>query len=129
MARFEMKQVEAALDAKAAHLTEKDLARIVESRAAVMKLVQEFPADQLRARRQGELLFALLEAGSASIETRKQAAGALIYLGAPIDLVPDDQEGGYEDDAAVIACAIRRCEEAVRVHCAQHDLDSSDYLE
>lgn len=128
MARFDSQQVAAALDAKALHLTEKDLARIAESPDTVTKLIDEFPTAAHKTRRQAKLLLDLLTAERGSIEVRKQAAGALIYLAAPVDLVPDDEEGGYDDDAAVIDLAVQRCQETVRVFCTERQLDPNDYF-
>lgn len=128
MSAFSKDQVEKALDAKAAHLTDKDVARIATSGDAVKKLIADFPPAYEKARRQAELLFDLLGDARVPLETRKQAAGALIYLGAPIDLVPDDEADGHADDAAVVALAIERAESAARIYCAEKGLSLADYL-
>jgi uncharacterized membrane protein YkvA (DUF1232 family) len=128
MASFTPAQVAAALDTKAGHLGLKDLERVVAGGDAVRQMLLGFPKEHALAGRQAELLLDLLGAGTAPIESRKQAAGALIYLGAPIDLVPDDDEDGYSDDAAVIQLAVTRTEEALRVHCVERGLDFDEYL-
>jgi uncharacterized membrane protein YkvA (DUF1232 family) len=125
---FSREQVEKALDAKAAHLGEKDLGRIAANPEAVHALIAEFPEKWEKARRQARLLFELVADARVALESRKQAAAALIYLGAPIDLVPDDETDGHADDAAVVALAIERTEHAVRVHCAEKGLPLADYL-
>lgn len=128
MPAFTKEQVAAALDAKAAHLTKKDVERIAKSRDTVLRMVQEFPDSHGQAQRQAVLLLDIIAAGTAPAEALVQAAAALIYLGAPIDLVPDHEEHGYSDDAAIVALAISRIEESVRVHCAERSLDPTTYL-
>lgn len=128
MAAFTKEQVAAALDAKAAHLTKKDVERIAQNKQAVASMIAEFPGEHARARKQATLLVELIEAGQAPLEALVQAAAALIYLGAPIDLVPDDEPDGYSDDAAIVALAVERIEESVRVHCAERNLDAAEYL-
>jgi len=128
MAGFTKEQVAAALDAKAAHLTKKDVERISKSRETVLRMVQEFPDSHGQAKRQAVLLLDIIAAGTAPTEALIQASAALIYLGAPIDLVPDHEEHGYADDAAIVALAIARIEESVRVHCAERSLDPASYL-
>ena len=58
---------------------------------------------------------------------RRWAAGALIYLAAPIDIVPDQEKGGYADDAAVVALAFTRSEGPVRTFCQLRGLDLAEY--
>jgi len=128
MAAFTKEQVAAALDAKAAHLTKKDLERIAKNRETVLRMVQEFPDSHGQAKRQAVLLLDIIAAGTAPTEALLQAAAALIYLGAPVDLVPDHEEHGYADDAAIVALAVARIEESVRVHCAERSLDPAGYL-
>jgi len=128
MAAFTKEQVAAALDAKAAHLTKKDVERIAKNKDTDLRMVQEFPESHGQAQKQAVLLLDVIVAGTAPAEALIQAAAALIYLGAPIDLVPDHEEHGYSDDAAIVALAIARIEESVRVHCAERSLDASSYL-
>jgi len=128
MAAFTKEQVAAALDAKAAHLTKKDVERIAKNKDTVLRMVQEFPEAHGQAQRQAVLLLDIIVAGTAPAESLTQAAAALIYLGAPIDLVPDHEEHGYSDDAAIVALAVARIEESVRVHCAERHLDLKNYL-
>lgn len=128
MAAFTKEQVAAALDAKAAHLTKKDVERIAKNKDTVLRMVQEFPESHAQAQRQAVLLLDIIVASTAPAEALIQAAAALIYLGAPIDLVPDHEEHGYSDDAAIVALAITRIEETVRVHCAERGLELKNYL-
>ena len=44
----------------------------------------------------------------------------MIYLGAPLDIVPDDEEDGYSDDAAIVGLAVAKLETHVRAYCEKH---------
>lgn len=118
---FSAEQVKKALDSKANRASIADVRRIAELREAVTQKLVEFPPELGVAREQGALLFAFLEASTSAALTpeTQQAAGALLYLSAPVDLVPDHEPGGYEDDAAVLALAIERIGEALRLFCEQ----------
>lgn len=99
-----------------------------------MKLIGEFPTKYERARLQATLLFDLIESGTAGntnppTDDLKFAAGALIYLGEALDIVPDDQEDGHADDAAVIALAMEKSAPQVRDFCAKTGLNSADFLD
>lgn len=116
---FSGEQVKRALDSKAERVSSGDVARIVQMRSAVEEKLAEFPPELLEARTQGALLFAYLESMAQAPLTAetKQAAGALLYLSAPVDLVPDHEPGGYADDAAVVALAVERSRAALRAFC------------
>jgi uncharacterized membrane protein YkvA (DUF1232 family) len=134
MANYTEAQIEAALRAKSERLSTADILRIVGAKAAVMKMVDEFPDNRARARRQATLLFDLIEScanGKLSVRSDdlKYAAGALIYLGEPLDLVPDDEEDGYADDEAVVSLAIQKSAAQVRLFCETNAVDVSEYLE
>lgn len=116
---FNAEQVKKALDSKASRVSQADLARIVELRAAVEEKLRAFPAEHQEAREQGELLFAFLEStvNAPLVAEAKETAGALLYLSAPVDLVPDHEPGGYADDAAVLDLAVGRIRDALRAFC------------
>lgn len=122
MASFTTEQIENALTAKAAHLSAPDIRRIADNRQAVERLIDEFPAEWESAKEQASLLFQFIQAApeqpsDAELATLKLAAGALIYLGDPLDIVPDDQEDGYEDDAAVVELASQKIRPALAAFC------------
>ena len=54
--------------------------------------------------------------------------GALLYLSAPIDLVPDTEDGGFLDDAAILELAVQNIVEELRAFCERRGLDASDAL-
>jgi uncharacterized membrane protein YkvA (DUF1232 family) len=134
MAKFTSEQIESALNAKSERLGPSDIKRIAGARDAVLKMLDEFPDGYAQAKKQGALLFDLIAASSnGKIDVRpedlKHAAGALIYLGEALDIVPDDQEDGYADDAAIIALAIQKSAVPVRALCLSKGLDPADYLD
>lgn len=134
MTNFTREQIDTALRTKSEHLSPDDIRRIAGNRAAVMKMVDEFPEHWAKARRQATLLFDMIEAaatGKAAIhpDDLKCAAGALIYLGAALDIVPDDESDGYADDAAIVGLAVAQSDEAIRVYCRARGLDPADYVE
>lgn len=132
MAPFTKQQIETALKSKSGPLTPEDVRRVAKNRDAVLKMIAEFPPEHERARRQAQLLFEILEesaTGKLNIhpDELRWAAGALIYLAAPIDIVPDQEKGGYADDAAVVALAFTRSEGPVRTFCQLRGLDLAEY--
>ena len=129
MASFTQEQIAGALDAKSAHLSEKDVQRISDNRETVLTMINDFPDSWAKARRQATLLLDLASSNLVPLESRKVAAGALIYLGAPLDLVPDDEEDGFADDAAIVGLAISRIEVAVRTYVAERKLNLAEYLD
>ncbi len=134
MARFTSDQIEHALDAKSARLSPQDIRRIAQSKASVMKMIDEFPPAWEKAKRQATLLFQLIEAsatGKTNIhpEDLRSAAGALIYLGEALDIVPDDEDDGYDDDAAIVSLGIKRSEVHVRAYCESAGLNVAEYLD
>jgi len=134
MASFTLAQIEKALSAKAHNLGPDDIRRVANNGAAVMKMIDEFPGEYDKAKRQARLLFEIIRetsTGQLSIhpDELKEAAGALIYLGAPMDIVPDDEADGYADDAAVIDLACKQMARHVQNYCAKTGLDPSDYLD
>lgn len=134
MASFTKKQIESALDAKSKHLNQYDIRQIAESKDAVMKMIGEFPENWAKAQRQATLLFELIEAAAngklkADPEELRFAGGALIYLGEALDIVPDDEEDGYSDDAAIVGLAIARTEKHVRAFCESRGLNVAEYLD
>lgn len=133
MAKFTPEQIESALNAKSERLGPGDIKRIAGARDAVLKMLDEFPDAYAQAKKQGSLLFDLIAASSTGKinvhpDELKYAAGALIYLGEALDLVPDDQEDGYADDAAIIALAIQKSAALVRLLCQSKGLDPADFL-
>lgn len=114
MSKFELEAVEKALDVKIERLRPEDVARIAQNAPAVEALLAELPDELERAKRQGRLLFDFLCAHvdapptSPTFAAVRQAAGALLYLSSPLDLVPDEEEEGYEDDVAILDLAVRR---------------------
>jgi len=134
MASFTKEQIESALKAKSEHLKPDDIRRIAQAKDAVLKMVEEFPENWAKAKRQAVLLFDLIEASSTGKlnilpEDLKFAAGALIYLGEALDIVPDDEEDGYADDAAIIGLAISKSEKYVAMLCTQRELNIAEYLD
>lgn len=134
MASFTQKQIEQALDAKSARLGPQDIRRIAQAKDAVMKMIDDFPPSWAKAQRQAKLLFQLIDAsatGKLNIhpEDLKYAAGALIYLGEPLDIVPDDEEDGYADDAAIVGLGIARSEIQVRAYCQANGLNAAEYID
>jgi hypothetical protein len=110
MASFTNEQIESALVSKSQRLDQYDIRRIAEAKDAVLKMIQEFPDNWAKAQRQATLLFNMIEDAAngkfaAQPDELKFAAGALIYLGDPLDLVPDEDEDGYSAAAAMVALA------------------------
>lgn len=134
MAKFTPAQIESALNAKSERLGPEDIKRIARSGDAVLKMLNEFPESFAQAKKQGSLLFDLIKAsanGKVDVppDNLKYAAGALIYLGDALDIVPDDQAEGYADDAAVVTLATEKSAASVRVYCESMGLDPADYLD
>lgn len=134
MASFTEQQIEQALEAKARRLDQYDIRRISEAKDAVMKMIGEFPDSWAKAQRQATLLFEMIEAAAtgklqAHPDQLKYAAGALIYLGDPLDIVPDEDEDGYADDAAIVGLAIKKSESQVRDFCKARGLDAAEYVD
>lgn len=129
MVSFPEGLIENALDAKVQHLSAADVERVAQNPEAVNKMIADFPDSWEKARRQAKLLYDLIAEDAAPQDALKQAAGALIYLGAPVDLVPDDEQDGFADDAAVVGLAVQRVADHVRSYCATKGLNASDYLD
>jgi len=134
MVSFTHAQIEKALSAKSHNLSPEDIRRVANNKAAVIKIIEEFPAEYDKAKRQAHLLFEIIREtsiGKLSIHTDelKAAAGALIYLSAPMDIIPDDEKDGYADDAAVIGLAVQRMAKHVENYCTTMGLNPADYLE
>lgn len=134
MASFTKEQIESALKTKSEHLSPDDVRRIADNKDAVMKMIEEFPENWAKAQRQATVLFELIEAcahGKLNIhpDDLREAAGALIYLGAPMDIVPDDEEDGYADDAAVVGLAIQKSAKQVRALCKLKGLNAAEYVD
>lgn len=134
MASFTKEQIEAALEAKSRHLNEYDLRQISGAKAAVMKMVAEFPESWAKAKRQATLLFEMIEAaanGKLAVhpDDLRFAGGALVYLGDSLDIVPDEETDGYADDAAIVGLAIKKSEEQVKKYCASKGLSAAEYLD
>ncbi len=127
---FHADQVQKALDSKAERVSDTDVARIIELRSVVDEKIASFPDDQREARQQATLLLDFLaERASAPISSEtKQAAAALLYLSAPVDLVPDHEPGGFDDDAAVLALATGRIRSALRAFCASSGRAAPSWL-
>jgi uncharacterized membrane protein YkvA (DUF1232 family) len=133
MPKFTKEQIATALSTKSEPLSPDDVRRVAKSKEAVLKMISEFPEEEELAKRRAHLLFEMIEACSTGKlhlhpDELKWAAGALIYLGAPFDIVPDHEEGGYADDAEVIALAIEKSEEQVRAYCKLKEVDPSTFL-
>ncbi len=134
MASFTVEDVHRALDMKSENLGPDDFARIAENRQAVMAKLADMPSSLSRAIDQAKLLLELVVAhqdGSfaAPPSALAQAAGALIYLASPVDLVPDHIEGeGYLDDAAVVELAVERIGDVLSAFCETKGYDSSRYV-
>lgn len=134
MPAFTPAQIEKALAVKSQNLGPEDIRRVANSKAAVMKMIDEFPPEHAKAKRQATVLFELIRStsiGKLSIhpDELRAAAGALIYLGAPMDIIPDDEKDGYADDAAVIGLAAKKTAEHIRAYCVTAGLDPSEYLD
>lgn len=134
MASFTKDQIEAALEAKSRHLNQYDLRQIASAKAAVMKMVADFPESWAKAQRQATLLFEMIEAaanGKLAVhpDDLRYAGGALVYLGDSLDIVPDDEAEGYADDAAIVALAIEKSSEQVKTYCAAKGLSAAEYLD
>lgn len=134
MAAFTMDQIATALDAKSAPLGLEDLARIAERREHVVAVIDEFPENWAKAKRQAALLLEVVLTGEdrnakIPLDARKIAAGALIYLSAPLDLVPDDEADGYADDAAIVSLALSRVESVARELCEKSGRNAAEYFD
>ena len=134
MAAFTKEQIEKALDAKSSLLTLADVERIAKAKETVVRVIDDFPDNWSKARRQATALFELIEwhfqgKRELPLEALQLAAGALIYLSAPLDLVPDDQEDGYADDAAIVSLAAERNREHIREFCEATGRNAAEYLD
>lgn len=127
---FHADQIQKALDSKAERVSDADVARIIELRSAVEEKIAAFPDAQRDAREQANLLLDFLAARASTPVTSetKQAAAALLYLSAPVDLVPDHEPGGFDDDAAVLALATGRIRGALRAFCASSGRAAPSWL-
>lgn len=141
MARFADEQVRKALELKARSVERDDVERVAGNRAAVQALIDELPPELGRARKQAALLFEFVEhaaqglrsgggddAASPSFGAVQEAVGALLYLSSPIDLVPDTEDGGYLDDAAILELAVQRIVPVLRAFCEERGIDPSETL-
>lgn len=134
MASFTNEQIESALVTKSQRLDQYDIRRIAGAKDAVTKMIEEFPQKWDEARKQATLLFEMIEDAAngkfnAQPEELKFAAGALIYLGDPLDLVPDEDDDGYADDAAIVKLAIQKSAAQVKTYCEVKGRQASDYLD
>lgn len=134
MASFTKQQIEAALEAKSKHLSDYDLRQISSARDAVMKMIAEFPDSWAKTKRQATLLFEMIEAaanGKLAVhpDELRYAGGALVYLGDSLDIVPDEEEDGYADDAAIVSLAVTKSEGQVKKYCAGKGLSPAEYLD
>jgi len=134
MPSFTHEQIEKALSFKSLHLTPHDVRRVADNKEAVLKMISKFPESPAKPRQQATVLFEIIRAaatGKLNVppEELRWAAGALIYLGAPVDIIPDDEADGYADDAAVIQLAIQKSERHVRAYCQLAGLNVADYLD
>lgn len=123
-----------ALDAKAAHLTQADIERIGANEAYVRQAIDKFPDSWAKARRQADALFLLIQSSlsgeqNVSLEILRYAAGSLLYLSSPLDLVPDDEEGGFADDAAVLGFAIEKARADITKLCQRTGKNAAKYLD
>ena len=142
MAKFADEQVRRALELKARSVEREDVERVAGNRAAVQALIEELPKELGRARKQASLLFEFVafaaqgtrsaegggELKSPRFEAVQQAVGALLYLSSPIDLVPDTEDGGYLDDAAILELAVQKIASELRAFCDLQGIDGSDTL-
>jgi len=124
---FTSEQIARALDAKAKGLTLDDLARVGASIASVQQKLAEFPPSLKASQARAELLLILVTDPNATFEARKLAAGALLYLSSPLDLVPDHEPGGYSDDAAVVDLAAQRVAQELRASCERAGLSTAPF--
>lgn len=134
MASFTNEQIESALEAKSKHLNQYDLRQISGAKDAVMKMIGEFPDNWAKARRQATLLFEMIEAaanGKLDVhpDDLRFAGGALVYLGDPLDIVPDDEDDGYADDAAIVGLAVAKSDAQVRKYCESKGLNVAEYVD
>jgi uncharacterized membrane protein YkvA (DUF1232 family) len=134
MASFTQEQIESALEAKSKHLNQFDLRQISSAKDVVLKMVADFPQNWAKAERQATLLFQMIEAAAngkfdVHPDDLRYAGGALVYLGEPLDIVPDDEEDGYADDAAIVGLAIAKSESFVRKFCEAKGLNVAEYLD
>lgn len=132
MPSFTDEDVERALDLKAQHVRPDDVERVAQNQAAVQALIDEIPESLGSARAQAKLLFDFVsreaEERHAPFPAVAQAVGALLYLSSPLDLVPDSEAEGYQDDAAILGLAVRRIEAELREHCERKGIDPSQAL-
>ena len=132
MSKFNSQQIEDALLLKAKELGSADFQRIASAGQAVKQLIREFPKELSKTKDQAWLLFEIVKSHADKKNLTDQgaqlAASALIYIGSPMDLVPDDESDGFHDDAAVVALAIARAEADVRKFCELDRRDPAKYL-
>ena len=134
MASFTKEQIEQALGAKSKHLNQYDIRQIADAKDAVSKMIKEFPDSWAKAQRQATLLFDMIQdAANGKFDVHPDelrfAGGALIYLGEALDIVPDDEDDGYADDAAVVGLAIAKSEKHVRAYCQLKGISVVEYLD
>ncbi len=129
---FTSQQIEDALVLKANELGPEDFQRIASAGQAVKQLLREFPRELSKTRDQAWLLFEMLKSytdrKAISLQSAQLAASALLYIGSPMDLIPDEEEDGFADDAAVVDLAIQRSADDVRKFCELDQRDPSHYL-
>jgi uncharacterized membrane protein YkvA (DUF1232 family) len=116
---FTSDQIARALEAKAKRLTLEDLDRVRASVSSVQEKLAEFPPSLNDSKVRAELLLEFCGDESGSFEARKLAAGALLYLSSPLDLIPDHEPDGYADDAAVVDLATKRITNDLRAFCTR----------
>jgi uncharacterized membrane protein YkvA (DUF1232 family) len=133
MLSFSPEDVVKALDVKVEHVTVEDARRIAQNTAAVQSLIDALPKELTRSVNQATLLFELVCAhvkgeDPTPFSSVAQAVGALLYLSSPVDLVPDHEEQGYLDDAALLELAVQRIAPDLKAFCNSKAYDSTRYL-
>lgn len=116
---FTPEQIQKALDGKVSRLTAEDIARVAAAAPLVRQKIAEFPESLSASRARAELLLAFAVEGQDELAALKLAAGALLYLTSPLDLVPDHEPGGFADDAAVVDLAASRLHSDLLAFCAR----------
>lgn len=133
MSEFDAEAVRRALDLKVERLRAEDVKRVALNKAAVEALIEELPGELERSRQQARLLYDFLathadaQAGP-MFRAVAQAAGALLYLSSPLDLVPDSEDDGYADDVAILELAVERIRPALEAYCSARGIETSAVL-
>jgi uncharacterized membrane protein YkvA (DUF1232 family) len=133
MSKFDADAVARALDLKVERLRPEDVQRVAANGAAVQALIDELPRELERSRQQARLLFGFLSANADAVSGPRfsavaQAAGALLYLSSPLDLVPDTEDDGYADDVAILELAVERIRPALEKFCREHGWEAGAAL-